>query len=91
MEGNLKAFDAVVADLRGIYHRKNLDYKDSFARSLDKHGLLAYVIRAEDKFSRIDNLITNKAQVNDEAIEDTIRDLANYSIMAVMWLEKRRG
>ena len=49
------------------------------------------MIRAEDKFSRIDNLTSNTAQVNDEAIEDTIRDLANYSIMAVMWLEKRRG
>ncbi len=90
MEGNLKAFDAVVADLRALYDRKNRDYKDSFKRSLDKRGLIAYVVRAEDKFERIDNLLENQAQVKDEAIEDTIRDLANYSIMAVMWLESKK-
>ncbi len=90
MEGNLKAFDAVVADLRDLYDRKNRDYKDSFKRSLDKRGLIAYVVRAEDKFERIDNLLENQAQVKDEAIEDTIRDLANYSIMAVMWLESKK-
>ncbi len=90
MEENLKAFDSVVADLRALYDRKNRDYKDSFKRSLDKRGLIAYVVRAEDKFERIDNLIENPTHVNDEAIEDTIRDLANYSIMAVMWLEGRK-
>ena len=90
MEGNLESFDRVTADLRAIYEKKNRDYKDSFARSLDKRGLIAYIVRAEDKFERIDNLINNAAQVSDEAIEDTIRDLANYSIMAVMWLEKQK-
>ncbi len=89
-EGNLKDFDTVVKDLRALYERKNRDYKDSFKRSLDKRGLIAYIVRAEDKFERIDNLINNPAQVNDEAIEDTIRDLANYSIMAAMWLEGQK-
>ncbi len=90
MEDNLRAFDAVVSDLRALYERKNRDYKDSFKKSLDKRGLIAYIVRAEDKFERIDNLLDNQAQVNDEAIEDTIRDLANYSIMAVMWLEGQK-
>lgn len=90
MEDNLRAFDAVVSDLRALYERKYRDYKDSFKKSLDKRGLIAYIVRAEDKFERIDNLLDNQAQVNDEAIEDTIRDLANYSIMAVMWLEGQK-
>jgi glutaredoxin 2 len=91
MKDNLAKFDAVVADLRALYDRKNKDYGDSFNRSLNKRGLVAYIVRAEDKFERIDNLLRNKALVNDEAIEDTIRDLANYSIMAVMWLEEQKG
>jgi len=87
---NLRKFDEVVSDLRNLYERKNKDYKDSFKRSLDKRGLIAYIVRAEDKFERIDNLLENVAEVNDEAIEDTIRDLANYSIMAVMWIEENK-
>ena len=87
---NLKAFDSVTADLKAMYDRKNKDYGDSFNRSLNKRGLIAYIVRAEDKFERIDNLLSNPAYVNDEAIEDTIRDLANYSIMAVMWLEEQK-
>lgn len=91
MKDNLVRFDAVVADLRALYNRKNQDYGDSFNRSLNKRGLVAFVVRAEDKFERIDSLLKNKALVKDEAIEDTIRDLANYSIMAVMWLEAQKG
>ena len=90
MKDNLFVFDKVVAELRDLYAKKNKDYGDSFARSLDKHGLIAYVVRADDKMERINSLVKTKAEVNDEAIEDTIRDLANYSIMAAMWLEGQK-
>ena len=47
-------------------------------------------IRLEDKLNRLKSLtVNNKAQqVNDESIEDTLLDLANYAIMAVMELKK---
>ena len=73
-----------------IYVRKNTDYGNSFEESLDEFGAIAYVVRADDKMRRIKQLINNPAQVKDEQIEDTISDLANYSIMLLMWKEKNK-
>ncbi len=79
-------FDEIVSELRKIYEAKNKDYGDSFSISAKKWGILAYAIRAGDKMLRIEQLVSNKPNVVDESIEDTIRDLANYSIMALMWI-----
>jgi isopropylmalate/homocitrate/citramalate synthase len=85
---NLQKYDRVVGELREIYARKNRDYGDSFNDSLDEFGIVAYAVRASDKMQRIKQLLaSNKQHVKDEPIKDTIRDLANYSIMAIMWLE----
>jgi len=44
-----------------------------------------------DKMSRISNLIKdNKPQVKDESIEDTLVDLANYSIILSIYLKHER-
>ncbi len=89
MEDRLKQFDAVTAELRGIYSRKNIDYGDSFKISLEKFGRMAYVVRASDKMLRLEQLVNNEAQVKDESFYDTVQDLANYSIMLL--LHKREG
>jgi len=90
LQENLRNYDKVVKRLRFIYERKNTDYGDSFNISLDKFGVIAYVVRAGDKMHRIEKLISREALVDDESFEDTIRDLANYSIMTLMWLESKK-
>ncbi len=84
MEERLKKFDAICAELRDIYRKKNIDYGDSFKISLDKFGRMAYVVRASDKMLRLEQLVNNEAQVTDEKFIDTVRDLANYSIMFLL-------
>jgi hypothetical protein len=64
-----------------IYLKKNHDYGNSFVISLQKHGDLAFVIRAEDKVNRFKKLFNNTQKINDESIEDTVRDLFNYIAM----------
>jgi glutaredoxin 2 len=86
----LVKFDTVTKALRNTYERKNKDYGNSFEESLDEFGLTAFAVRADDKMRRIKQLVNNEPHVKDEAIEDTIHDLANYSIMAAMWLEGRK-
>ena len=89
---NVHAHLEVCGELNVVYERKNADYGDSFAQSLDKHGLIAAIVRMDDKMNRVINL--NKADeqlVNDESIRDTLMDLANYAIMSVMWLDKESG
>lgn len=73
------------------YQAKNQDYGNSFEKSLDKFGLIASVIRLNDKISRIESLSRTEAKVIDESIEDTLLDLANYSVMTIIWLRKNRA
>lgn len=72
------------------YQAKNQDYGNSFEKSLDKFGLIASVIRLNDKMNRIESLSRTEAKVVDESIADTLLDLANYAIMTVIWLRKNR-
>ena len=47
------------------------------------------LVRMADKMSRISTLIDQEAQVKDEAIEDTLQDLANYSIILKLYLSTK--
>ena len=78
----------ITKELLKTYKKKNADYGDSFAHSLDKHGLIAAIVRMDDKMNRVINLYKADEQlVEDESIRDTLMDLANYAIMSVMWLD----
>ena len=80
----------VCQELTETYKKKNADYGNSFANSLDKHGLIAGIVRMDDKMSRLISLNSkNEQQVMDESLRDTLMDLANYAIMSVMWLDEQ--
>lgn len=74
--------------LNDVYARKNSDYNDSFGKSFTEYGMSMSCIRLEDKLNRLKALtIHNKKQsVNDESIEDTLLDAANYAIMTLIEL-----
>lgn len=61
------------------------DYGDSFGKSFIEYGMTMPCIRLEDKLQRVKNLVRNgSAAVNDESIDDTLLDLANYAIMTLI-------
>lgn len=71
---------------------KNQAYGDSFTKSVDEDGLLVLKIRLADKFNRISELIKNgKFKENDESLEDTLLDMAGYSILALKYLEEHEN
>lgn len=74
-------------ELQEIFVKKNTDYGNSFEESLEKHGLIAAIVRMEDKMSRLNTLSKNEALVKDESIIDTLKDLSNYALMSAVWLE----
>ena len=89
---NVKVHDRICLELNNIYKKKNADYGNSFENSLDKHGLIAGIVRMDDKMSRLISLNSkNEQQVKDESLRDTLMDLANYAIMSVMWLDNKSG
>lgn len=71
-------------NLNGTYRRKNHDYGDSFAK-LRNELPNAILVRIYDKYSRLKTLLEGaEQQVQDESIDDTLMDLANYCIMELV-------
>ena len=87
MEEKIKMHQELLDYLHNLYITKNHDYGDSVHDTYEKYGLVSFLTRLEDKMNRARILNSNDALVNDEKIEDTLLDLANYSIIAVMELK----
>ena len=74
------------------FKRKNHDYGNSFEKSLDTFGLVAGIVRMNDKFERLASLNDpNKdAQIASESLVDTLEDLSNYAAMAACWMKRKK-
>ena len=89
---NVKQHESLLRQIHDTYIKKNHDYGDSFSRSFKKYGLVAAMVRMEDKWNRLDNLASGAEQkVSDESIRDTLLDLAGYCIMTTMELDKQKS
>lgn len=89
----VEMFWRLASQIYDVYQKKNQDYQDSFAQSVDKYGYIAGIVRISDKFSRIENLLlySKDAKVKDESVIDTLLDLASYSIMlAIEVIDKQK-
>lgn len=85
-ENPFKKYTDYLAD---VLWQKNKAYGDSFTRSLDKHGMVASVVRLEDKFNRLDSLTAkHELKENDESLADTFLDTAGYSILSYKYLKE---
>lgn len=75
-----------------VFCRKNHDYGNSFEKSLDTFGLVAGIVRMNDKFERLVSLNdpSKDAQIASESLVDTLEDLSNYSAMAACWMKGKK-
>ena len=87
---NVELFKKITAKMADTYEKKNADYGNSFENTLNKWGYKIAMARIDDKLSRVDTLLNQEAQVKDEAVEDTLMDLATYAIMTLIWLSKQK-
>ena len=81
-------FKAITKQMLEIYQQKNTDYGSSVSDTYKDFGLVAFLVRMQDKLNRLKTLNKKEAQVVDEKIEDTLLDLANYSVLALIELKK---
>jgi hypothetical protein len=83
-------YDSILQNMKNTYIAKNHDYGNSVSETFDKYGLTSFLVRMEDKMNRLYTL--NKiddAAVRGEKIEDTLLDLANYSVLALLEIKYR--
>lgn len=78
-------FDRICHEIMELHARKNKDYGNAADASYREFGITSYVIRLNDKMNRLKSLTKSGAEqkVKSESIEDTLMDLAAYSIMAI--------
>lgn len=76
----------ILDEMHNLYEKKNHDYGDSVHDTYMKYGLTSFLVRIEDKLNRIRTLDKNRddIKVTDEKIEDTLLDLANYAVIALV-------
>ena len=79
-------------NLADILQSKNKAYGDSFSKSVNTYGLSVIGVRLSDKYNRIEHLIThNELKENDESLEDTLLDMAGYSILGLKYLKEHEN
>ena len=84
MENKIRKYDIIIKELRAIYIAKNNDYGSSVTDTYNKFGDVSFMVRITDKINRATTLLSkNNRQVQDEKLEDTIKDMINYGIL---WL-----
>lgn len=76
-------FEEVVTKMLEVYRAKNSDYGNSVQDTYDKIGDSSFLTRILDKVNRLTTLCQPGAvrKVQDEKIEDTLLDLANYAVL----------
>jgi hypothetical protein len=61
-----------------VLDKKQQDYGP---HNISKFGLAGLLVRINDKFERLCNLIQNKLDPENEPIEDSFLDLSNYAVI----------
>ena len=89
-----QAFDAILKQMGEIHDKKRQDYASNNDplgnfREAEKLGispLQSIMIRLTDKYTRACNLVrkNGNAAVKNESLADTLLDLANYSVLALL-------
>ena len=78
-----------------LYSKKNHDYGNSFDKGMDTIGMPYGVGRIYDKVNRLITLTGSnqfvKPQITNESIDDTLMDLACYSIMMLAYRKRERN
>lgn len=86
----VKRFKEIVDNMADLYAKKNDNYGDSFTKLYNTLGPIAGLVPLHNKLDRLTNLITTSKTSSFESVEDTLKDLACYSIMFLMEYEKTR-
>ena len=92
VDDKVEAFTSIVKEMTELYAKKNHDYGNSFDESCDKIGTGYPLGRLLDKMNRLIACMgkEDKMQIN-ESIEDTLKDLACYSVMTLSYLKRKKN
>lgn len=80
-------FKQITNEMFELWKRKNADYGSSVTDTYKDFGIVSFLVRMQDKMNRLKTITKRDALVKDEKLEDTLIDLANYTILALIELK----
>lgn len=90
LDENVSTFADIVGKMTTLYAKKNHDYGNAFGEIIKEVGLPYGVGKLKEKLKRIETLINSKAEVN-ESLEDSLIDLACYTVMTLSYLKRKKN
>ena len=84
-------FAQILLPIADLLQRKNSDYGSAYDELRDEYGEVAFLVRLSDKIGRLKSLHKREAQVKDESVDDTIRDIIGYCTLELRYREKKEG
>lgn len=84
---DIERFKTIVKNMEELYIKKNSNYGNSFEKLYAELGPISGLVPLHNKLDRITNLVKG-GKNNFESLEDSVIDLANYSIMLLIELQK---
>lgn len=91
-ENKIELHQDLLNKMHDLYVSKNDDYGDSVHDTYEKFGMTSFLVRMSDKLNRATALSKKDSiKVTDEKLEDTLLDLANYALLAIIELENDRS
>ncbi len=92
VDDKVETFSNIVKEMTELYAKKNHDYGNSFDEGCDKIGTGYPLGRLLDKMNRLIACMgkEDEMQIN-ESIEDTLKDLACYSVMTLSYLKRKKS
>lgn len=84
-------FRGIIDRMYDTFKRKNADYGNSFRELYEECGMTYAYGHMREKLERVRSLMKNEAQVKGESMQDSLYDLANYAVLAIMEIERNGG
>lgn len=82
-------FDVILSEISDTHKAKNHDYGNSFTELYKECGSTYAYAHLKEKLSRIKTLRKSRQQVKQESLRDSLLDLASYSVMWIVELDKK--
>jgi hypothetical protein len=79
----------VYMDALKVLVKKQIDYGSKNISNAPGGAMMGLAVRLHDKISRLANLLENDIDPNNESIEDTFLDIANYGMIGLMILKEK--
>lgn len=88
--GDADAFRNITDGMYDTFKAKNHDYGNSFSELFKECGMTYAYGHLSEKLKRVKSLMSDEAKVKGESMKDSLLDLANYAILTIMELDKKK-